>query len=299
MLLASMPHIIDEISTAFEKAMGRKAKPASTPGIPGKTMAKHEGEPFKIQQYRSITGKVMWYTTKVGPEVANAARDLTSHLSNPGEEQWKFLERCVGYLTALPEEYRSLTYRRPPELRSIMWTDSDMAKCEETRKRFTGGLSTIGGTTNNWWSRKQATVSLSSTESEYISYATGCQEAMFVNMLLEEILGTRPKPAIIFEDNQGCIFFIKNKMVSQRTKHISVRLHFSREQFQLSRVLPVFCQSENNYSDGMTKGQAVGLFEDHMKIIRTGKITELAMKAMKSSCRREDVGDGYPGGDKS
>jgi hypothetical protein len=37
------------------------------------------------------------------------------------------------------------------------------------------------------------------------------------------------KPAIIYEDNLGAIFLVKNQQVSARTKHIDIRHHFMRE----------------------------------------------------------------------
>ena len=34
--------------------------------------------------------------TKIGPDLGNAAGELSAHLASPGQEQWKALERCVG-----------------------------------------------------------------------------------------------------------------------------------------------------------------------------------------------------------
>ena len=34
-------------------------------------------EPKYIDKYRSFVGQIMWYTTKVGPDVENSARKLT------------------------------------------------------------------------------------------------------------------------------------------------------------------------------------------------------------------------------
>ena len=226
MLKASMPKMIEEIAETFERSVGRPAKAAPTPGFPGKMLAKYDGEPIRQSDYRSLTGKILYYMTKVGPELANAARDLSSHMDCPGEEHWKALERCVGYLTSLNEEDRALTLRRPKELRSISYADADYAKCEDTRSSISGAICTLGGTLTTWYSRKQATTTLSSAEAELHSYTTCCQEAMFMNMLLEELLGEAPNTAIIYEDNQGCIFLVKNQSVGQRTKHISVRLFF-------------------------------------------------------------------------
>lgn len=279
-LKASMPKMVQEIEDAFVAARGRKPKAAPTPGYPGKMLRKNDGETIMLKEYRSIVGKIMYYTTKIGPEMASAARDLASHMADPGEEHWKHLERCVGYLTNMEEDKRPLTFRRPRELRSISYADSDYAKCEDTRKSISGGLNTIGGTITNFYSRKQDTVALSSSEAEITSYVTCCQEAIFQNMLLMEILGKKPETAIILEDNMGCIFWIKNQHVSQRTKHIDVRMHFVRNRYyDEGDVEPRFVRTELQYSDGMTKSLPEKLFTKHRDDIRSGNLP----------CRREDV----------
>jgi hypothetical protein len=68
-LEASMPKMIDEISKKFEQARGKKAKEYTTPGTPGKTLKKNEGNMVDINSYRSIVGKIMYYATKIAPEI--------------------------------------------------------------------------------------------------------------------------------------------------------------------------------------------------------------------------------------
>jgi hypothetical protein len=99
-LESSIPNMIDEISEKFEQARGKKAKEYATPGTPGKTLKKNEGHMVDIDAYRSIVGKIMNYAANIAPEICNAVRELAGHLSNPGEEHWEALERCVGYLTS-------------------------------------------------------------------------------------------------------------------------------------------------------------------------------------------------------
>ena len=166
-LVANMPKMIEEIDLKFQEATGKKAKIAQTPGFPGMVLKKHTGTPEKLDAYRSIVGKIMYYTTKIAPEVSNAVRELASHLTNPSEEHWKALERCVGYIISNP--FDGLIFRRPRELRSISYCDSDYAKDENDRKSISGRINTVGGMITNWTSKKQGTVSLSSTEAEYQS----------------------------------------------------------------------------------------------------------------------------------
>ena len=278
-VVASMNKMVNEIDEAFQEATGKRAKFAKTPGFPGKMLSKNVGAIVNLKAYRSLVGKLLYYMTKVAPEMANAVRDLSSHMSNPGEDHWKSLERCVGYLVHLSVEKRGLVFRKPKELQSISYADGDYAKCEDTRRSISGNLNTIGGTLTNFCSKKQDTVALSTAESELNSYSLCCQEALFQNALLEELLNFKPKPAIIMEDNMGCIFMIKNQRVGQRTKHIDTRASFTRQHYQQRRVMPIFTRTELMYADGMTKNLPETLFAEHAHVIRNGNLP----------CRREDV----------
>jgi hypothetical protein len=60
-------------------------------------------------------------------------------------------------------------------------------------------------------------VSLSSSEAEYQELSECVQESVFTQDLVQELTGVK-KPAIIYEDNLGTIFLVKNQQVSSRTK---------------------------------------------------------------------------------
>jgi hypothetical protein len=175
-LETSMPKMIEEISEKFEKARGKPAKIYATPGTPGKTLRKNEGTMVELDAYRFIVGKIMYYATKIAPEICNAERELARHLSNPGEDHQEALERRVGYLAG--EETNSLCLRKPRVLQSISDCDLDYAKDENDRRSVSGPIITLGGTTN-WTSQKQHTVSLSSSEAEYQALNECIQEAVF------------------------------------------------------------------------------------------------------------------------
>jgi hypothetical protein len=282
-LTADMNDMIDAIEKKFVACRGKGAKKASTPGFPGTCLAKlKEGEEqVDIDGYRSIVGKLLYLMTKIGPTYANAARELSAHMSNPGEVHWKALERLVGYLSGLPKSKRGLTLRKPVSLRGMFYSDSGYNMCPDTSKSVSGGHETIGGTTLGWFSRKAATVALSTSEAEYIAYEIAAQGMVFLHELLGEIIGTVEKPGVIFEDNMGCIFMIKNPTTSVRTKHIRARAHFVRDLREQQEVEPVFCPSDRMLADGMTKNQPEKLFVMHRDEIHSGDLR----------VRREDVKD--------
>jgi hypothetical protein len=156
-------------------------------------------------------------------------------------------------------------------LQSISDCDSDYAKDKNDRKSISGRINTLGGMTTNWTSKKQNTVSLSSSEAEYQALSECVQESVFTQNLVEELTGKR-KPAIIYEDNLGTIFLVKNQQVSSRTKHIDIRHHYMRD-LQDSKALDVrFKRSENNSADIITKNTTREVHDKHTQQIRNGTL---------------------------
>jgi hypothetical protein len=89
--------------------------------------------------------------------------------------------------------------------------------------------------------RKQATVSLSSTEAKYQSLSDSCKEGLWLRHLLTEIQ-LRPDTAIpLHIDNEGAEALAKNPKHHARTKHIQAQYHFIRECVQDQEVHFFMC----------------------------------------------------------
>ena len=166
---------------------------------------------------------------------------------------------------------RGLKLKCPKELTSISYCDSNYAQDADDRKSISGRVNTIGGMITNYSSKKQATVTLSSTEAEYISLSDCCQETKFQWMLLRELTGSK-EPGTIYEDNTGAIFLVKNQQVGPRMKHIDVRHHFIRGPIEENIVDVKFVRSEENVSDIMTKNLPEKSFNKHKASLLEGTI---------------------------
>jgi hypothetical protein len=246
---ATMNDMAETIVKDFESHVGRSIKGAKTPGFPGTTLRKGEddqAEGIETEKYRSLVGKIMYYVTKIAPECANVARELSQYMAGPTQEHWKAMERLVGYMKQKKSHH--LIYRKPRELRVIGSADANYATNPDDRKSISGNIHTVGGMLTSWASKKQGSVILSSAESEDHSMALHFQETKFQQMLLDEI-ATNVIPAVVFEDNQGCIYLVKDQQVGPRTKHIDVRMHFMRNDVNAGRVKVIFVPSEENESD--------------------------------------------------
>ena len=155
----------------YRKYTGSDVKAQKTPGYPETTLSKiNLEETYNIDKYISFVGQLMWYATKVVPEVANtentanAERKLAVHISNPGTEYWKELVRLIGYLKG--KETKVIVIINPKVLKSGMFCDSNYATYKETRNSVSGLVATLTGTLLTCSSKTQRYVTLISTKAK-------------------------------------------------------------------------------------------------------------------------------------
>jgi hypothetical protein len=268
---ANMDDMAKGIITDYSKYTGKSAKGAKTPGYPNVCLTKgaEDDEVLNLEHYRSLVGKIMYYVTKISPETSNAARELSQFMSTPTRDHWKAMDRMVGYLQDKPSHH--LIYRKPRELRPIGSADSNYATSADDRRSITGNIHTLGGMITGWTSKKQPIVTLSSTEAEYVSVSMHCQETLFLQMLLDEVAES-VRPAVIYEDNMGCIYLTRNQQVGARTKHIDVRHHFIRENVENGNVKVCFVPTEDNEADCCTKNLPEKIFAKHASDLLNGTL---------------------------
>ena len=65
---------VNKLVEGYKKYTGSHVKVQKTPCDTGKNISKSDlEEPYNINKYRSFAGQLIWYTTKVVPDVENAA----------------------------------------------------------------------------------------------------------------------------------------------------------------------------------------------------------------------------------
>jgi hypothetical protein len=92
------------------------------------------------------------------------------------------------------------------------YTDADWADNIDDR-RFTFGFCVyLGSNLVSWCSKKQPTMSRSSTEAEYRSLALTCTEKLWLQYLLHEIQQCSQSIPTLWCDNIGATFLTANPM---------------------------------------------------------------------------------------
>ena len=105
----------------------------------------------------------------------------------------------------------------------------------------------------SWKSKKQSTLSKSSSEAEYRAMASASSETTWLVRLLTELAVTTLQPVTLYCDNQSAIHIGKNPMFHERTKHIEIDCHFTREKVLEGLIQLTYTPSADQLADIMTK----------------------------------------------
>ena len=161
---ATMKTKANAIVDSYKKYAQVEVKEYDTPGTPNENLIKNDGDVVDLDEFRSLVGKLMFFTTKVCPKIGAATRALSSHMSNPGNQHWSAMKRLVGHVKSM--ELKGIKYLEPENLQVVALADTDYGNCRETRGSVGCSLITVGCCIVDWWMAKHHTVSDSSCEAE-------------------------------------------------------------------------------------------------------------------------------------
>lgn len=142
----------------------------------------------------------------------------------------------------------------------IGYCDADFAGDSETQKSTTGLIILIAGGGITWKSQRQKIVTLSSTEAELVSLCTLTQEILWLRKLGIELSLTSTEPTRMLCDNQSAIKLSKNEKSVGRTRHMSVKSSFTREQIENKSIEISHVKAEDQTADMLTKTTTIKSF---------------------------------------
>lgn len=145
----------------------------------------------------------------------------------PSQADFSNLKRILRYVKSTASMGISFMAATDCTLRA--YSDSDWAGCVPTR-RSTGGFCTfLGQNLISWSSKKQPTVSRSTTEAEYRSLSETASELSWIGSVLRELGVDLPLTPELFGDNISSIYLTANQTFHKRTKHFETDYHYVRE----------------------------------------------------------------------
>lgn len=148
------------------------------------------------QPYRELIGCLTYTTQTTRLDLCATTNYFARFQGCCSDEHFMYAKRILAELR--------MVYRLDAAADVLVgYTDSDWAGDKIDCKSTSGYVFKVFGNTVSWLSQKQPTVSLSSTEAEYLALAKGVCEAKWLRCLLREIGHPCNSPTTIIEDNQS------------------------------------------------------------------------------------------------
>lgn len=197
------------------------------------------------------------------PDISNSVRELSKVADGATEAHWKALMRVIKFV--LDTEMKALNMA-PNNQNGFTFegiSDSEFAGDKNNRISVYGYILYFCGAPIAWKSKAGNSVTLSSTEAEYIAVSEVAKEIIFAKNVAESMGIKIEYPIKIRCDNVGAIFISNNYTTGLRTKHIDTRAHFIREFIEDEIITVEFIRSGENDADIFTKNTSEELFIKH------------------------------------
>ncbi|WVZ89406.1 hypothetical protein U9M48_035819, partial [Paspalum notatum var. saurae] len=193
------------------------SKPMTTPMSTNTALdADEDGKAVDQKEFRGMIGSLL-YLTATRPNIQFAVCLCARYQASPRTSHRQALKRIFRYLKFTTE--LGLWYSSGSSLSLRGFSDADHAGCWIDRKSTSGTCQLLGTSLVSWFSRKQASVALSTTEAEYVAAASCCSQLLWMKATLSDF-GLRFGRIPLIVDSTSAISVAKNPVLHSRTKHI-------------------------------------------------------------------------------
>ncbi|CAL9006280.1 unnamed protein product [Prunus brigantina] len=246
----------------LEKFGMRDCKSVAIPLVVNEKLCREDGsEAADESEFRHIVGSLL-YLTATRPDVMFASSLLARFMHNPSKKHMGTAKRVLRYIQGTLDF--GIEFAKGKTATLIGYCDSDWAGSEDDMRSTSGYAFTLGSGMFSWASIKQNTVALSTAEAEYVSATEATSQAKWLRFVLEDFGEEHVEGTQILCDNTSAIAMARNPVHHQKTRHtllekrvftadISRKFHFIREAIQAKEIELVYCKTEDQIADILTK----------------------------------------------
>ena len=214
-------------------------KPFNLPMDPNMKINLHDGDLLpNPSMYKRLIGRLI-YLTISRPNITFAVNRLSQYMKEPRVPHLNVVHHLLQYLKSAPRQGLFFPAKNSPKL--ISFADADWASYVDTRRSTSGFCVFLGNNLLSWRSKKQPTISKSSTEAEYRALSSVTSEVVWLRRLLLHFEIDIPF-VMLFCDNKFAISLAFNSAHHERSKHIDIDHHFIKEFVQSNVIRPCPCQ---------------------------------------------------------
>ena len=202
-----------------------------------------------MNQNKGMIGSLL-HITSSRPNIMISVFLCARYQSNPKESHLIAVKMIIKYLKGTT--IVGLWYPKGTSLNLTGFSDSNFAGCKLDRKTTSGTCHLLESSLVSWNCKKQACVTLSTPDGEYIAARSCCAQSLWMKQQLEDF-GVNLDHIPLNCDNTSAINLTKNLVMHSRTKHIEIRHHFLRDHVLKGDYCIEFIDSEHQLADIFTK----------------------------------------------
>ena len=220
--------------------------------------------------------KALWLGRLARPDIIKPIGDMATQVQKWSRNNDKQLHRLICYVNTTKNHRLVGTIRDDPrELHLALYVDADFAGAKSDARSTSGGYLVLKGPNSffplAWVSKRQTSVSRSTTESEVVSLAHSLyQEGLAALSLWSLMLGRDDLELVIHEDNQATILVVK-KVYSPKLRHISrthkVNLGCISEQLAPGSGISQYVDTNLQAADIFTKALPPQKWDNALKLL--------------------------------
>jgi hypothetical protein len=147
---------------------------------------KQDDDSLDVDQssYRSMIGSLLYITTS-HPDIMHVVGMVGRYQSAPKQSHLLAIKRIFRDLKETMNY--GLWYPKNQNFQLSVYSDVDWVNFMDERKSMSGGAFFIGDSLLAWLSKKKGSISLSTTEAEYIFVATCCTQVLWMIQTLADL----------------------------------------------------------------------------------------------------------------
>ncbi|MBW0500267.1 hypothetical protein O181_039982 [Austropuccinia psidii MF-1] len=176
--------------------------------------------------YRSAIGALNYIILNSRPDITFAVSHLSQFLENPGITHWTACLQVLQYL--YHTKTLALHYTNTGSEGVIGNADADWGNSVMDRRLISGYTITFNGNLISWQTKKQPTVSHSTTEAKYKSLSDKTKEVEWLMGLMKEVGIDNTLTPQLLNENKGAtdLAHSNTNHNSFKTNHMEIKYHY-------------------------------------------------------------------------
>ncbi|GKE37785.1 retrovirus-related pol polyprotein from transposon TNT 1-94, partial [Tanacetum coccineum] len=142
-----------------------------------------EGKAVDPSHYRGMIGTLL-YLTASKPDLQFAICMCARYQARLTEKHLHAVKRILWYLKGTVN--RELWYPKDSSITLTTFADADHVGCQDTHRSTSGSMQLLGDRLVSWSSKRQKSVAISSTKSEYIAMSGCCAQILWMRSQLTD-----------------------------------------------------------------------------------------------------------------